>query len=145
MDKQQFAELLTGRQYGDEITKDECLLAEQNGLLIAFGCSDDLLEVRGAIDDEYSAWYGTIVGFCKDKDGSLFPLEREDIDLIKKVGIPLLQIEACWNPSAINAPWLIKANIESSSFDIFEDDRLFCRGIVVDCNDVKYPIANPST
>lgn len=49
MTKEQLAEMLNGRQYGDETTPEIERLAKENGLCIAFGASDDLLEFRGSV------------------------------------------------------------------------------------------------
>lgn len=56
--KEQFAELLNGNEYRDEMTKEQECIAKENNLLVVFGASDDLLEVRGAISDEYGAYDG---------------------------------------------------------------------------------------
>ena len=55
MTKEQLAELLNGNEYRDEMTKEQEQAAKQNNLLVLFGASDDLLEMRGAIRDEVGA------------------------------------------------------------------------------------------
>ena len=47
MTKEQLAELLNGNEYRDEMTKEQEQAAKQNNLLVLFGASDDLLEMRG--------------------------------------------------------------------------------------------------
>jgi hypothetical protein len=46
MTKEAFAELLNGRQYRAELSSEEEQLAMENKLVIVFGASDDLLELR---------------------------------------------------------------------------------------------------
>lgn len=58
MTKEQLAELLNGNEYRDEMTKEQEQAAKQNNLLVLFGASDDLLEMRGAIRDEVGAYDG---------------------------------------------------------------------------------------
>ena len=65
MTKEQLAEMLNGRQYGDETTPEIERLAKENGLCIAFGASDDLLEFRGSVYDEAGAYNGTVVYLSK--------------------------------------------------------------------------------
>ena len=81
MTPQQFAQMLNGREYCKEITKEECVLAKQHGLVVMFGGSDDLMEIRGIVDDELSAWDGLTVHFnhdgliengCSDEDCPAF-------------------------------------------------------------------------
>ncbi|HET8685200.1 MAG TPA: hypothetical protein VFM18_00895 [Methanosarcina sp.] len=66
MNSKELAALLNGRQYRAEITKDEECQATQNNLVVVFGASDDLMEFRGAIDDELGAWEGTTAYLTKD-------------------------------------------------------------------------------
>ena len=75
-----FAALLNGRQYLDELTKDEEAIAKDNNLVICFGQSDDLLEFRGAIDDELNAYNGAEVYINKAEGvkGSPFDIMEDD-------------------------------------------------------------------
>ena len=42
MTAKELAELLNGREYGNEITSDEEKLAKESGLVVVFGYSDDM-------------------------------------------------------------------------------------------------------
>lgn len=46
----EFADLLSGRDYMNEITRGEEEQAKAAGLVVVFGYSDDNMELRGAID-----------------------------------------------------------------------------------------------
>jgi len=48
----EFAEMLNGREYGNELTRNEEAMAKEYGLVVAYGASDDLMEFGGAICDE---------------------------------------------------------------------------------------------
>ncbi len=147
MNKQQFADLLTCRQYGEEITKEECRLARGNNLLVAFGYSDDGLRLRGLIDDDYSAYQGTNQHFAINVYGRFVHLEDlATMILLTEFGVKTVSIQAIWQPTTLDASWLITTDdVPFATFDIFEDDELFCRGIVIEKADILAAIANPST
>jgi hypothetical protein len=65
MNKDELAKLLDGRQYGVEINEKEAQLARGNNLVVVFGASDDLMELRGAIYDEVGCWSGRVAYLCK--------------------------------------------------------------------------------
>lgn len=52
---------LAGAEYGLRDKKEEIEIAKKNGLVIVYGASDDLIEFRGAIDDEDDVYGGGIV------------------------------------------------------------------------------------
>ena len=62
-----FAEELNGMQYGDE-PKELWEKAKKNGCVVVFGCSDDLIEFRGAIDDELGCFEGGMYYFNRNGD-----------------------------------------------------------------------------
>jgi hypothetical protein len=71
MTKEQLAEKLNGVQYGDETNMDVEREARESGLVIVFGASDDLVEFRGAINDEGSGLNPVLVdrlGLLPDRD-----------------------------------------------------------------------------
>lgn len=144
MNKEKFAELLNGRQYREEITKEEENQAKEHGLIVCFGQSDDLLEFRGAIYDEIGAWDGTVAHLVIAKGGniSILPSERHNelMEIFNETGIeyslPKVGISAVWSPKEPECSWLIKTEIPHVTFDILEDGELYCRGIVVSKEDI---------
>lgn len=144
MNKEQFAELLMGRQYGEEITKEECKLAKENSLLVAFGYGDDNLELRGLIHDECSAYDGADEHFAVDTHERLVHLEDlATMILLAKFGVKIFSIKSIWQPTTLEADWLITTDdVPFATFDIFEDDKLFCRGIVIEKADIFAAIAS---
>lgn len=50
--------MLNGREYGDEITREEEAMAKAHGLVVVFGYSDDNMEFCGAITDEVGCYDG---------------------------------------------------------------------------------------
>ena len=53
-----FAKMIDGCSYGKELTKEQRQLAKENGLVVVYGASDDLMEFDGAIYDEMDCYGG---------------------------------------------------------------------------------------
>ena len=118
MTKEELATMLDGRQYRDETTTEIEQLAKENNLLIVFGASDDLCEFRGAIEDEFGCYDGgkiTCEKLPKSIEAVWCPLERDSSDS--------------------NCSWAYKTELPHSTFRIYENDELYCVGIVVDLNE----------
>jgi hypothetical protein len=131
MNAQELAALLNGRQYREEMTREEEKFAKTNKLLVLFGASDDLLEFRGVINDEASAWEGTTL-YLDNKLNIVNPLDDYELPENFDPRDMKCRIDAIWCPEELDASWLIKVNVPSYSFDIMEDDDLYCRGVVID-------------
>jgi len=136
MTKEGFAKMLNGREYREEITRREMELAKDSGLVVMFGYSDDNVEMVGCIDDEVSAWEGTTIQFIKGEILQNF-CDCEDrcpnwdrlIDSME-----LKTVDAIWGEN--NISWQFKTDIPHSTFDIMEDDEVFCRGIEFDYKEI---------
>lgn len=111
---------------------------ENEGLVVAYGASDDLLEFFGAISDEVGAWDGTTVpidadGVLKSKcgEGSECPYFAGKLKSAEKV-------TAEWCPKGVEGDptWLIKTAIPHEQFKIMEDGAVFCIGIVFKVDDI---------
>jgi hypothetical protein len=140
MNKEQFAELLNGRQYRDEITKDEEKLAKENGLLVCFGASDDLLEFRGIVYDEVGAYDGGSALLVKKKGGKIDIMSEDDFKEVQEImddkeldfELPKVEVVAEWCPDDLECSWRIKSDLPHATFDIMEDGELYCRGIIIE-------------
>lgn len=141
MNKEQFAELLNGRQYREEMSDEEHKLAKENGLLVCFGASDDLLELRGIVYDEVGAWDGGSAFLVKKRGGKIDVLSEDDFKEVKELmddkdlefSLPKVKIEAEWSPTELEGcSWLIKSDLPHSTFDIMEDGELYCRGLIIE-------------
>jgi hypothetical protein len=138
MTKEQLAELLDGREYGSEITSAEEKAAKLAGLLVVFGASDDLCELRGVIEDEAGAYDGTTV--LIGRDGKLLPeMEDDDEEILKKHGVfehvldvrrSAIRIEALWDSEGYS--WVYETKTPHATFEVLEDGGKYCRGIVID-------------
>ncbi len=129
MTKEQLAQRLNGRQYGDEIAKQEEAQAKEGDLVVVFGTSDDLLEFRGAIHDEVGAWEGTEV--CLTSDGLLANECHVDCPYFEKlIETTKDKVTAIWSKDGYS--WVIESTLPYAPFDILEDGEKYCRGIVLE-------------
>lgn len=138
-----FAAKLNNRQYRAEMTREEEAEAKACGLLVLFGASDDLLEFRGMLRDEAGAWEGAEVRLRQTTKGLRIIEDREDARTLIEEGwtppTPLIAIKAEWSPADLEASWRITADVPFAAFDIMEDDQLYCRGAVIDLDEVRSP------
>lgn len=136
MTPKELADLLNGREIGEEITREEAKVAKVKGLVVVFGASDDLMEFKGAIDEEIGAYEGAVA--IVDPTGLSLEWEeiedrdRNDIDFMrdwfKREGTGKT-IEALWCKTDA-CSWTFETSIPYETFDIMEDGELYCRGIV---------------
>lgn len=133
MTHQELAALLNGCEYRIEMTKEEEKAAKQNGLVVIFGASDDLCELRGAINDEVGCCNG---GEFFIKNGKLLEVPDDEEEVLQKYGMSganlkdgAIRVVALWCDGEDYA-WTYKINREHSTFDIMEDAEKYCRGIV---------------
>ena len=143
MTKEALAAQITGRQYGDEINRSEEIEAKNNGLLVIFGVSDDLCELRGAIHEEVGAYEGTTV--LIGKDGALLPeFDDDERDILHKHGVlsqaiakldSATKVEVKWDVSGYS--WIIETAAPHATFDVLEGEEKFCRGIILDLKELE--------
>lgn len=144
MTAEQLANQIGGREYGNEISRSECQIAKDSGLLVVFGYSDDNVELRGVVNDEISAWEGVEFGVPANGE---FETDEDEIRirkrLIDKGWTPpeseriVCNIKAEWCPKDLDCSWRISTDAPHHTFDIMEDGKLFCRGVVIDFNAAK--------
>lgn len=143
MTKESLAALLNGREYGEEITDAEEAQAKSSGLVAIFGASDDLCELRGAINDEVGAYEGAAPYVSADGK-LLIEVADDDEDTLKTYGVldvardriakaTRIDVEWCKVPGY---SWTLTTNAPHATFDIMEGADKFCRGIVVDLKEI---------
>jgi hypothetical protein len=145
MNKEALAAILDGRQYMQEITKSEEAQAKASGLVVVFGASDDLIEFRGAIDDELGGFNEKV--FCvtprgllttfqelKDSDAS----EDEFAAYFQDVAAGYQEIRAYFSDGLFS--WTFETSIPHATFNVMEDSDYFCRGIVFSLAELVSPI-----
>ena len=136
MTTKELAELLNGREYGDEMTRGEEFEARKSGLVVVFGYSDDGVEFRGAINDEASCFDG---GTCYiTKNGLLTGPDcgNHECEYFRETLKAAKPIEAVWCARDSDATWTYKTEIPHETFNIYEDGDLYCVGMVFSMEDV---------
>ena len=139
MTRDEMAALLNGREYTEEMDRDECAIAKGSGLLVVFGASDDLTEFAGVLDDEACAYDGAthVIG----TNMRLMERHEEHDELVLAGWTPpkeLLTINAEWCPEGFEGSWRIGFDGAHSKFHIMEDGELYCEGIVIDVKEVSH-------
>ena len=126
MTKEELAAKLNGREYRDEITEAEEQAAKDAGLVVAFGASDDLVELRGAINDELGEGEFVILG-GKVHDFSECETGCKYSDAANKAARETgLRVEAEYGGGG----WTFTTAIPHATFDVLEDGARYCRGVV---------------
>lgn len=124
----ELAELLDGRQYLDGITLNEQRKAKDSGLVAVMGFSDDCMDFVGAISEEIDCYEG---GKVYIKNGKVYPDDFTD------TGEPIDEcyaIKAIWCPKNADCSWAYETDIPHETFNIYEEDELYCVGIVFNIN-----------
>jgi len=131
MNIKEFAEMLNDREYKyPQFTREEIQFARDNGFVIVYGASDDLIEFDGAIYDEGGCFDGGKIYF--DKTG----ISQDDEEKPN-------EIEALWCNDEIKdengglITWTYKTTIPHETFMIYDDGESYCRGIVISIDDVN--------
>lgn len=134
MDKSELASALNGREYREEITKQESSMARANGLVVVFGASDDLMEFRGAINEELSAWEGATA--YVNADGLLQnECDNERCPYARKIADQSKSIKQIWDRDGYS--WIYETDIPHSTFEVVEGEEKYCRGIVFSLADLS--------
>lgn len=133
MTRDEAAAKLNGNEYGSEGTKGLFADMKEAGLVAVFGASDDLMEFRGAINDEVGCYNGgtaylTSAGLLAND------CENDECPHFAKLKEKAATIEAEWGERGFS--WTYATTIPTASFIIKEDDENYCEGIVFALADV---------
>ncbi len=135
MNKEELAQLLNGREYGEEITKEECKVAWKSGLLVIFGASDDLVEFRGHFNDETDCYGGGVIWINND---GVLSVPEEDLEVLERYNVNVYEsakkFAALWDSDGYS--WTFKIDIDHATFDIMDDGEKYCRGIIINVSDL---------
>jgi len=124
--KEEFAVKINNCQYRDELNNQLKNEARENGLIVVYGASDDLIEFEGCISEEEGCWSG---GLFKINAKKLTVKETENSES-KNV------IKAIWCDPELNTSWSYETKIPHVKFNVMEDDDLYCIGIVFSIYDL---------
>lgn len=129
MNTESVAKIMDGVEYSHEYDRVPPE-AKEHGIVVVFGASDDLLEFRGAIQDEYGSYGGTKVKL--DNSGVIENKCDDDACpyFIEKYEKAFFEVEAVWAENPVDPPWTIRSNIPHHAFNVMEEGEVWCRGIV---------------
>ncbi len=128
------AALLNGREYHQEITREEEQRAAAAGLVVVFGASDDLLKFCGLVHDEVGAYEGTTVrltaaGPLPDWADVDHDDERECEAYFRLKLQHSVEVKALWNRGGYS--WQIETAVPHATFEVMDDGERYCRGVVL--------------
>ena len=129
MTTKELAAMLDGNQYGKEITKEQEALAKDNGLVVVYGYSDDNVELAGAFDDEVGAFDGTTLYVTREGVLQEPDCGYDGCKYFEAAKANAQEIKAIWGNTG-NPCWSFETTIPHETFRIYEDEELFCVGIV---------------
>src|ERR1035437_1391976 len=137
MNTTELAALLNGREYRKEMSLGEQADAKAAGLVVVFGASDDLMEFRGAINDELGANNGT-TAYLTNEGMVENDCENDDCPHFKKLKAMAATISSMWCEHADHPSlsWTFRTEIPHEEFTINEDGEPYCIGIVFALADV---------
>ena len=132
MTAKELAEMLSGREYGREIGRGEEQEAKAAGLVVVYGCSDDSVELRGAIDREVGAWEGAAIHITSDgllEEPACSDAENCTCPYFAAAKRAAKTIRAVWHNKG-GPCWTFETDIPHETFTIVEDGEPWCIGIV---------------
>lgn len=129
MNKEQVAELLNNRTYGDEDKYPQN--TDTSKVLIIFGAYDDLMELRGFIKDEVDCYDG---GDAFITNSGLLTHCDEECDHYAEAKEKAHKITAIWDEEGYS--WVYETELPHVTFDIWDEGDKYCRGIVIDIADI---------
>lgn len=149
--KEKVANIIDGRKRGKEVTLNILQEASNNNLIIIYGKNDDLMEIRGAVNLDHISTGGTALYAVINSENNIFVIGEHDFGAIKKARsmldfempefeviemkkVPSKRIEL--NEGYINPSWLVYSKIPYAEFDIMDGKEIFCRGAVIDVNEI---------
>lgn len=144
MDCKELAKELQGSQYREGFSSVLLQRAKENNLVIICGASDDIISIKGAIDDEV---YGKVL-FAKkgqkievadedddDWDGKFKTFsENGFIELDDETETKGNVLEGIYTEEGI---WRFITEIKHETFEVYEDEELQCVGVVFNFDDLK--------
>lgn len=146
MTAKELAAKLTGREVGGELFPDEERDAEEAGLVVVYGHSDDNVEFSGAINvywvlpncggmdyDEVDTIYLTKTGILEEPDCACF--EDCACPYFAAALVKSKAIRAVWHNEG-GPCWTFEAEFPHETFTIMEDGQPWCIGIVFHVDDL---------
>ena len=129
--KEEAAASLNGSEYRNEGSRELFAQMKAAGLVAVFGASDDLAEMRGAIEDEVGASpfkvtpRGLLQSECE---------EGEECPYFRKMANTAAEIRPLFDEEGY--AFVYKTDIPHATFEVTDTGEPYCRGIVFALADV---------
>lgn len=125
MNLKEFAQMLDGKERGNpQFTKEEIQIAKDNGFVIVYGASDDLVELDGAIRDEGDCYGGGKIYVKAVQDGGII----YDCYCRENAFSFLAKWYEEKDENGTVIPWTYDVSIKHENFMIYEEGEPYCRG-----------------
>ena len=132
----ELAKMLDGHDSSYDIMSDWLeKQAKEAGLVVVFGYSDDLMELRGAIDDEVGCFDGGTAYITKKGVLTEPDCGCDSCPYYEAVREKAVPIEAVWHNFG-EPCWSYETEISHETFRVYEGEDLFCEGIIFQMEDV---------
>jgi len=143
-----YANSITGREYGDELTKAEETELKNLGFVAIFGYSEDTILFRGAIYDFVDAGNGTEF---KLRSTHILPktcgcnCEYCGFNSVKAEKLQVLLHDPTARPARSvrqrrrrgeSFTWTFITSVPHATFEVFDEGSPYCRGIIIDTKDL---------
>ena len=142
MTAKELAEMLSGREVGEEIVMGEERDIKDAGLVVVYGYSDDNVEFSGAIDEEVGAYEDTTIYLTKDgllEEPACNDTENCTCPYFEAAKKTAKTITAIWRdgerPSRV-----FSTDIPHETFTVMEDGEPWCIGIVFSMADLEVTV-----
>lgn len=116
----EFAKRITESEFNDKpyrnFPKELAQEAKEKGIVVVYGQSDDLMEIEGALYDEFCCYGGETFFF--NKNGNAVK------ELTKNI------IQAIWDSPNSEWTWSYKTTIQHETFEMYDDGEKYCLGFV---------------
>lgn len=133
MDIHEAARELNGSEYREEGSPEFFAAMKAAGLVAVFGASDDLMEIRGAVDEEIGAYGGGEAFFTKA--GLLRnECDEDDCPYHARERNAAVTVKAIWGEGGFS--WRYETVIPHAKFVVNEDGEAYCEGIVFALSDM---------
>lgn len=143
--KERLAEMLNGRdmtlEYDTPTWKDV-----QDNLVVLYGHSDDLIEVRGAVHDEMNRYECTqfalvLAGEQIDDGENVVIMDTPSIMLLSEdydqSNNPRLITVRYSSVDNTQADWEFETDMPHATFMLNKKGKPFCKGIVIDLDEIE--------
>jgi len=139
MTAKELAEMLSGREVGEEIVMGEERDIKDAGLVVVYGYSDDNVEFCGAINDEVGSYDGDTVYLTKNgilEGPACYCAEDCECPYFVKEREKAKTIKAVWHDEG-GPCWTFETDIPHETFTVTEDGEPWCIGIVFSITDLE--------